>query len=147
MAHVDGLTALDHRCFHDREQRRKETIEAFCFLGTGFVALKNDVPVGMVLHFCEDGKNESVDNIIVAVVCVDEDYRRQGIAQTLLRMLIAAVDDLPIYLHVRASNQAAQNLYEKHGFKMVEILEDYYRCLIDGGEGKEHAIYMQRDPA
>jgi ribosomal-protein-alanine N-acetyltransferase len=43
-----------------------------------------------------------------------------------------------IYLEVRASNQTAIHLYDKHGFNEMSIRKDYYRAK----EGREDAVLM-----
>jgi ribosomal-protein-alanine N-acetyltransferase len=62
-------------------------------------------------------------------LAVHPDYRRRGIARSLLDNVI---QELRIegcrffYLEVRSSNYAARKLYEKFGFNMVGIRKGYY---------------------
>lgn len=84
-----------------------------------------------------------LNGVIVGYICVkhvaDEchlldlavhpDYRRRGIARSLLDNVI---QELRIegcrffYLEVRASNYAARKLYERFGFNMVGVRKGYY---------------------
>jgi ribosomal-protein-alanine acetyltransferase len=78
---------------------------------------------------------QAVDNIWdLQYIVVAKRFRRRGLATTLLNELIAHVHNknLPnkngsqIFLEVRASNQAAQALYTKLGFKVIGIRKNYY---------------------
>lgn len=69
------------------------------------------------------------DEAEIASVCVDPAYRRFGggtkLLQTLLRQarLWGAQN---VYLEVRASNQAAQELYRGAGFECIGVRKRYY---------------------
>jgi [ribosomal protein S18]-alanine N-acetyltransferase len=76
-------------------------------------------------------------------VAVDPDRRRLGIASTLLTRLLERVDDpdARYTLEVRRSNQGAQELYERYGFRPAGVRRRYYQ---DNGED---AVVMWRTPA
>ncbi len=59
-------------------------------------------------------------------LAVAPEHRRRGIGR---RLVAAALETAagPVYLEVRASNQAARRLYETCGFRPVGIRENYYR--------------------
>ena len=65
----------------------------------------------------------------IVTVAVREHYRRMGIGE---RLLIASVElardaeQEVVTLEVRASNEAAQLLYEKYGFAKVGLRKRYY---------------------
>ena len=65
----------------------------------------------------------------VVTFAVREAYRRHGVGE---RLLIAAIEQSMAYdqkvvtLEVRASNDAAQRLYEKYGFANVGVRKRYY---------------------
>ncbi len=75
----------------------------------------------------------------VVTVAVREQYRRLGIGE---RLLIASVelardaDQEVVTLEVRASNDAAQLLYEKYGFAKVGLRKRYYT------DNNEDAVIM-----
>jgi len=84
-----------------------------------------------------------VDAWHVMNVAVAPDYRRRGIAVTLLERLfeLTAGDERRGYtLEVRVSNTAAIRLYERLGFKERGIRRGYYT------DNREDAIIMWRDP-
>ena len=67
-------------------------------------------------------------------IAVRRTYRRQGIGERLLISTIGLVTELNaqfITLEVRASNNAARNLYYKYGFTQVGLRRGYYS---DNGE-------------
>jgi ribosomal-protein-alanine N-acetyltransferase len=75
----------------------------------------------------------------IVTVAVREAYRRMGVGE---RLLIAAIEQAMAYdqevvtLEVRASNQAAQRLYEKYGFAHVGRRVKYYT------DNNEDAVIM-----
>jgi ribosomal-protein-alanine N-acetyltransferase len=79
----------------------------------------------------------------VVTVAVREEYRRMGIGE---RLLIACVemaqeyDQELITLEVRASNDAAQQLYEKYGFARAGLRVRYY------SDNHEDAVIMTTPP-
>jgi len=75
-----------------------------------------------------------VDEIHIATLAVDPDFRGQGISKELVAAgLIALIpkDAVLATLEVRAGNLAAQNLYRYFGFEIVGRRLRYYR---DNGE-------------
>ncbi|GKC40604.1 acyl-CoA N-acyltransferase, partial [Tanacetum coccineum] len=60
----------------------------------------------------------------IANLCVAKSARRQGIARNMLHFAIeSAISDgvEQVYVHVHRNNIAAQELYEKIGFKVVDL--------------------------
>jgi ribosomal-protein-alanine N-acetyltransferase len=73
---------------------------------------------------------------------VRESHRGRGIGELLLiaGIALATLNDQDIVtLEVRASNQAAQTLYEKYGFKKVGVRHRYY------SDNHEDAVIMTTD--
>ena len=85
-----------------------------------------------------------VDAWHVMNVAVATDYRRRGVATTLLERLfeITATDPRSGYtLEVRVSNLEAIRLYERLGFESRGIRRGYYT------DNREDALIMWREPA
>jgi ribosomal-protein-alanine N-acetyltransferase len=76
-------------------------------------------------------------------VCVDPDFRRRGIASSLLGALFERVGDqrAQYTLEVRPSNVGAIELYGRLGFRAAGTRRRYYQ---DNGED---AVVMWRTPA
>jgi ribosomal-protein-alanine N-acetyltransferase len=82
------------------------------------------------------------DEAHIVTIAVRESHRGRGIGELLLIAAIelAAIDDREVVtLEVRASNQAAQALYEKYGFKKVGVRHRYY------SDNQEDAVIMTTD--
>lgn len=69
-------------------------------------------------------------------IAIHPDYQGRGLANQLMQELRSYSQ--PIFLEVRASNQAAQNLYTKHGFEVVGRRKNYYH------NPTEDAVLMKR---
>jgi ribosomal-protein-alanine N-acetyltransferase len=62
-------------------------------------------------------------------VCVDEEYRRRGIAGKLIDFLVEEAQSKGVevfFLEVRQSNTAAIKLYESRGFKNIGVRKNFY---------------------
>ncbi|MBW7884560.1 MAG: ribosomal protein S18-alanine N-acetyltransferase [Caldilineaceae bacterium] len=69
------------------------------------------------------------DEAHIVTIATHPDYRRQGLAELLLRYMIRRVEAAgvtDITLEVRVSNSAARQLYEKMGFVKVGLRKRYY---------------------
>ncbi|MEM3088171.1 MAG: ribosomal protein S18-alanine N-acetyltransferase [Candidatus Bathyarchaeia archaeon] len=89
------------------------------------------------LGFSEFRRIEFAKKGHVVSIAVMPDYRRQGIAKTLM---IEAMKGMETYnatecfLEVRVTNQPAINLYKKLGFQIIRIIKAYYH---DGEDAYE----------
>ena len=69
------------------------------------------------------------DDAAITNVAVHPDYRRQGIAESLVKVLISRASErgcAQVSLEVRVSNASAIALYEKLGFKTVGARRGFY---------------------
>jgi ribosomal-protein-alanine N-acetyltransferase len=79
------------------------------------------------------------DEVHISTLAVHPDHRRQGVGERLLQeMLDWAVNNRVkmATLEVRVSNQAAINLYRKHGFNIEDRKAGYYH------DNNEDALLM-----
>lgn len=77
-------------------------------------------------------------------LCVSPSLRRQGLAQFLMQHLLTvarAANVTLVLLEVRASNIAAQRLYQEAGFKRLGVRKAYYPA--EGG--REDALVLGLD--
>jgi ribosomal-protein-alanine N-acetyltransferase len=84
----------------------------------------------------------TLDEAHIVTIAVRESHRGRGIGELLLIAAIALAtlnDQDVVTLEVRASNQAAQTLYEKYGFKKVGVRHRYY------SDNHEDAVIMTTD--
>lgn len=89
-----------------------------------FVALENDKIVGYV------GAEMLYDHIDIIAIAIDANYRKMGIATSLLNEIISICKSKnfdSIFLEVRTSNTPAIKLYEKLGFYKINVRPNYYK--------------------
>ena len=102
---------------------------------------------------CMDGERlagyllsrDVLDEVHIMQVAVAPEYRRQGIAEQLSRNLLMTKRGMLLLLEVRASNRAAQSLYEKLGFVHSGVRKAYYVPQHEG-EVREDAVLMNYQP-
>lgn len=73
--------------------------------------------------------NIAVDEAELIKVVIDANYRRQGLASSLISNAIETLKEQGvkiIFLEVRVDNTPAKNLYEKYGFIKYYTREKYY---------------------
>ena len=78
----------------------------------------------------------------ISTIAVRQAHRRQGLGELLLMSAIElaqTLDTQVVTLEVRASNTAAQRLYEKYGFYRAGIRRAYY-------SDREDAVIMTTEP-
>jgi len=83
------------------------------------------------------------DEAHIVTIAVRESHRGRGIGELLLiaAIALATINDREVVtLEVRASNQAAQALYEKYGFRKVGLRPRYY------SDNHEDAVIMTTEP-
>jgi [ribosomal protein S18]-alanine N-acetyltransferase len=88
-----------------------------------YVAEKDNKVAGYVCAW------QVLDECTITNISVRPEWRRQGIAEFMFQNLYKIMDKRDIrfyYLEVRASNIAAQGLYNKLGFAQVGLRKEYY---------------------
>ena len=92
----------------------------------------NNILVGFI-HI-----NKLYENMDIVNIVVDPDYRRRGIASSLLNYVISLFSDVSsIILEVNENNHSAIKLYEKQQFNVINKRLNYY--------GNDSALIMKRD--
>lgn len=88
-----------------------------------------------------------LDEVSLLNVCIEPKHQRQGLGRILLERFMVLMRERGIkqcFLDVRASNQAAQNLYQRLGFAIVGRRKNYYTAAHDA---REDALMMTYDLA
>lgn len=130
---IHGAAELAKRCFttpwseeiYRRELENPQSV--------GFVCLDCGRVVGFI--HC----NFVLDELTLNTLCVDEKYRRQGIARRLWGAVCEMMQGVcsVCYLEVRESNLPARRLYESLGFMQNGCRPRYYT------DPDEPAVLMQ----
>ena len=122
--HVPQVARLEQLCFADPWSEKSIASELGNIWSYWLVALDGNAVVGYI------GSQSSCDETDVMNVAVHPDYRRRGIAESLIEMLIKELKNRgshALMLEVRSSNAPAVALYEKMGFRQVGLRKNYYR--------------------
>ncbi len=134
--HVAQVAQLEQLCFADPWSEKSIASELGNIWSYWLVALDGERVVGYI------GSQTSVDETDVMNLAVHPDYRRRGIAESLIEMLVAELKERgshALMLEVRASNAPAIALYEKMGFAQVGCRKNYYR------NPKEDALILRKE--
>ena len=131
---IGTLSRIEQECF---------TVEAFSKrqiasllkapASVGLMAKASEEVAGFVIGLLHDYGEVKLGQIVT--IDVVPRYRRRGVGMKLLREVEKEFQNMGVgvcYLEVRAGNTAAKKLYQKLGYREVEVLEDYY---YRGGHG------------
>ncbi len=124
-AHVPQAAALDQRLF-----------SAECWSEADFYTSLEDPDRLFFTAFEQDtflgcgGVQISFEQGDILTVGVEPAARRKGVGSALLEAMIQAFrarGGRQLFLEVRASNEPARKLYEKHGFRPMGVRRNYYQ--------------------
>ena len=87
---------------------------------------------GRMIGFVAGEPRSSKREFWIATIAVDPRYQRRGIGRRLLRACEEQAQLHQLKLTVRISNQPAISLYEKEGYRTMDIWQGYY---VDGEDG------------
>lgn len=133
---VPAIAELECKCFSDPWSERSVAAELENPLSLWLVALLGRTVVGYV------GSQSVMEQADMMNIAVNPDYRRQGIAESLIERLVAELKDKQVSsltLEVRASNAPAIALYRKLGFIQVGKRSNYYR------NPREDALILRKE--
>lgn len=134
--HVPQVATLEKVCFSDPWSENSVASELENPLSCWLVALDGETVAGYV------GSQTVMDETDMMNVAVHPDFRRQGVARTLILALIGELKKRGsrcLTLEVRASNDPARALYESLGFAHVGTRRNYYQ------NPKEDALILRKE--
>ena len=134
--HVSQVAELEKICFSDPWSEKSVASELTNPLSLWLVAVEDDRVTGYVGYQSVMGESDMMNG------AVHPDFRRKGVAEMLVRELVAALakkDNHCLTLEVRASNAPAISLYEKLGFAQIGLRKNYYR------NPKEDALILRKE--
>ena len=131
-SHVAQVAELEKLCFSDPWSENSVAQELENPLSLWLVAMDGDTLAGYV------GSQTVLGEADMMNVAVSPAYRRQGVAEGLVKELISRLDAHSLTLEVRVSNAPAVALYDKLGFLQVGLRKHYYR------NPKEDALILKK---
>lgn len=134
--HVSQIAELEKQCFSLPWSERSVYAELDNPISLWIVAVLGEKVVGYV------GSQSVLDEADMMNIAVYPDFRRQGIAERLVKALCEGLRERHVRcltLEVRASNEPARSLYEKLGFSQVGRRPNYYK------EPKEDALILRKE--
>ena len=134
--HVSQVAELEKLCFSDPWSESSVASELNNQLALWLVAEDNGRVAGYVGSQTVLGESDMMN------VAVHPDYRKQGIATTLIVGLVEELrkrESHCLTLEVRASNENAISLYQKLEFQQVGCRKNYYR------NPKEDALILRKE--
>ena len=134
--HIPQIAALEVLCFSAPWSENAIKTELENPLSLWCVAVENDRVAGYI------GSQSVMDEADMMNLAVLPEYRRMGIARTLVETLIDHLKQQKVRclaLEVRASNSPAIALYEGMGFSQVGRRPGYYQ------KPKEDALILRKE--
>ena len=136
LSHVSQVAQLEQICFSDPWSEKSVASELDNPLSLWIVATDGETVAGYV------GSQTVMDETDMMNVAVHPDYRRKGIARTMILGLIESLREKGSHcltLEVRASNEAAIALYQSLGFSLAGRRPKYYR------NPREDALILRKE--
>ena len=134
--HVQAIAELEKVCFSAPWSERSIASELTNPLALWLVAENDGKVIGYI------GSQSVLDEADMMNIAVSQDFRRLGVAETLVNSLIAQLRDGGVHslcLEVRESNEPAKSLYKKLGFEQVGRRPNYYL------NPKEAALILRKE--
>ena len=134
--HVAPIAELEKICFSDPWSESSIASELSNPLSCWLVAVEGEKVAGYIGSQTVMGETDMMN------VAVHPDFRRQGVAQTLILALVDALKERGshwLMLEVRQSNAPARALYEKLGFAEVGRRKNYY------SKPREDALILRKE--
>ena len=135
-SHVAQIAELEKICFSDPWSEKSIASELNNALALWLVANEGEQVAGYI------GSQTVMDESDMMNVAVHPDFRRKGIAESLVNALVAelkAKESRCLTLEVRASNTPAITLYKKLGFSEIGRRKNYYR------NPREDALILRKE--
>ncbi len=131
---VDALCTIEYECF-EKESFSKTHFERLLIAPNvaSLIATVNCEAVGFIIGGIESSRYQIVGHLYTLDVV--KRFRNKGIADRLVKSIetrFRQAGAKVCLLEVAINNHAAVNLYQKHGYHLVSILQNYYGIDKDG---------------
>jgi ribosomal-protein-alanine N-acetyltransferase len=126
---LNALRKLEQACF---EKDAWSLFDLIAVLSWPEIIRYKAVEAGQMIGFIAGDTRLSHGASWIATLGVDPRFQRRGIGRALLQACEARIVNRRLKLTVRISNQAAVSLYEREGYRTVDVWKAYYN---DGEDG------------
>lgn len=126
---LSALRRLEHACF---EKDAWPLLDLIAVLTWPEVIRLKVVEEGEMIGFVAADPRPSQRAVWIATIGVDPRYQRRGIGRMLLRTVEEQAKLPRMKLTVRLSNYGAVSMYEKEGYRTIDVWRRYYN---DGEDG------------
>ena len=126
---LNSLRKLERACF---DKDAWSLFDLIAVLSWGDVIRLKAVDNGNMIGFVAGDTRPSEGAAWLATIAVDPRFQRRGVGRALLLACEARVNSPNMKLTVRLSNLGAIAMYEKEGYRTVDIWNTYYN---DGEDG------------
>ena len=126
---LTSLLKLERACF---QKDAWSLFDLIAVLSWPEVIRFKAVDEGKMIGFVAGDTRPSQGAAWISTIAVDPHYQRRGIGRALLMACESEVKSPNMKLTVRVSNHGAISLYEREGYRTVDIWRNYYR---DGEDG------------
>lgn len=122
---LEDLIIIDCLCFEDEAYDEESFLNLYHKAkNTFFVITYEEVIIAYIAGYVNKQRIG-----VIASIAVIEEYRGKGLATMMINKLLDIFRSFKIkqtILHVKVSNHDAFGLYVKLGFKVAQLLENYY---------------------
>jgi ribosomal-protein-alanine N-acetyltransferase len=122
---LNKILEIERSAFQRKEAFSKEyLLELFKNWPEGFLVAKLD---GDIVGYIIGERNR--DSGVIISIAVKKEQRGKGIGRKLTERLLEIFKKEGmkiVFLHVREENKEAINFYQALGFKIIELVENYY---------------------
>jgi len=132
---LNALSKLERACFEKDAWPFLDLIAVLTF--PDVIRLKS-VEDGKMIGFVAGDPRPADGFSWIATIGVMPEYRRRGFGRALLHACEEQLKTQCVRLSVRASNDGAIQLYEREGYRRIDVWQSYYN---DG----EAAVVMEKD--
>ena len=123
---LENVKQCDTRNFHELECYCDDTWLSFWTCNRNFM-FKAEVDGKFAGYIAGEHTDTSEGGVMS--IAVDKEFRRRGIGEELLQLLIQKLRDVgvnEIWLESRLDNHTANHMYRKLGFEIVEVIKEFY---------------------
>lgn len=122
-SHIDEVYEISRNTFPYPWSKKELLKEVYKNTSLNLVLFLDNKLIGFIQTWFLESEADIIN------IAIDEKFRNHGLGKFLLSYLIKSFKEIgvkTIFLEVRVSNLAAEKLYKKIGFKVINVRDNYY---------------------